>query len=42
MEDVIWETKIEVEQRELAQTLSDRNSESLNLKQKLMKDESFR
>ena len=39
MEDVIWETKIEVEQRELAQTLSDRNLQSLNLILKLM-DES--
>ena len=42
MEDVMWETVVEVEQRELAQTVSDRNSQSLNLKQKLMKDESFR
>ena len=39
MEYIIWETKIEVEQRELAQTVSDRNSQSLNLKLKLM-DES--
>jgi hypothetical protein len=36
MEDVVWETRIEVEQRELAQTVSDRNSQSLNLKLKLM------
>lgn len=42
MEYVVWETKIEVEQRELARTISDRNSQSLNLKQKLMEDESFR
>ena len=42
MEDVMWETKIEVEQKELAQTVSDQNSQSLKLKQKLMEDESFR
>ena len=38
-EYVVWETKIEVEQRELARTVSDRNSQSLKLKLELM-DES--
>lgn len=42
MEDVVWKTKIEVEQRELAQTVSDRNSQSLNLKLELMNESGWK
>jgi hypothetical protein len=42
MEHVLWETKIEVKQRELARTISDGNSQSINLKLKLRNESGWR